>query len=85
MIELTATTAAMLYLCLTLSVLFGLWTYHHYRSRHKKITTLDQELLVCEYCHAAYLGDIAKDVSQCPQCSCYNKQNTYRSHQNKGQ
>lgn len=77
MIELSATTAAMLYLCLTLVVLLGLWSYHHYQSRRKKVLTVAQELLVCEYCHTAYLGNISKNVTQCPLCHCYNKYNKY--------
>lgn len=73
MIALTSTTAAMLYLCLTLSVLLGIWTYNHYQSRRKKIIIVEQELAVCEYCHFAYLIDLSKQVTQCPQCTCFNK------------
>lgn len=73
MITLTATTAAMLYLCVTLTVLLGIWTYHHYKSRSNKIIVVEQELLICEYCHFAYLVDLSKKVTQCPQCHCFNK------------
>lgn len=72
MIELTFASAFMLYLCMTLFVLFGLWIYHHYRSRHREILPLEQELTVCEYCHFAYLEDSAKKLTRCPQCQSYN-------------
>lgn len=78
MIELSANTAVMLYLGLTLGILLGIWGYHHYRSRSKKIFTEEQELLVCEYCHFAYLEDITKSVNQCPQCQSFNKANHYK-------
>ena len=78
MIELSANTAVMLYLCLTLTILLGLWSYHHYQSRRKKIVTSDYELHVCEYCHFAYLEADFKDITQCPQCKLLNKHNRYR-------
>jgi hypothetical protein len=78
MIELTTTTAAMLYLSLTLSVLFGLWGYNHYQNRKQKIITLSQELLVCEFCHGVYMADVSKNVTQCPDCQCFNKHNTFK-------
>lgn len=72
MITLTSTTAAMLYLCLTLATLLGLWGGQHCRSRKKKIDVSDQELLVCEYCLFAYLDDKSKRITRCPQCQSYN-------------
>jgi len=78
MIALSSAEAAMLYLCITMISLLSLWGYQHYQSRRKKIITTSQELFVCEYCHFAYLSDIAKDVTQCQQCLCYNKHNTYK-------
>lgn len=75
MIELSANTAVMLYLCLTLAILLGLWLKHHYYSRRKKIVTIEQELRVCEYCHFVYLDDDFKEVTQCPQCRLFNKYN----------
>lgn len=74
MISLSVTTAAMLYLGLTLAILLGLWAYHHYISLRKKIVIVEHTLRVCEYCHCAYLDAIAKPVTQCPQCHCYNKE-----------
>jgi len=73
MIELYPTTALMLYLCVTLAVLFGIWGYQHYTGRNKKVITSEKKLQVCEYCHFAYLADIGKNVSQCPQCQSFNK------------
>lgn len=77
MIELSANTALMLYLGLTLATLMGLWAVQHFQKRRKKILTHDQELLICEFCHFAYLGDIGKPVSKCPQCQSFNKGNKF--------
>jgi hypothetical protein len=78
MIELTSSTAMMLYLCLTLGTLLGIWATQHYRTISKKIETSEQSLFVCEFCTFAYLADVAKDVTQCPQCQCYNKHNVFK-------
>lgn len=73
MIELTPTTACTLYLSATLAFILSLWIYHHYQSRHNKLITVAQELFICEYCHFAYLGELGKEVTQCPQCASFNK------------
>jgi hypothetical protein len=73
MIELTPTVACTLYLSATLAFLLGLWGFQHYNSRHKKLITVARELFVCEYCHFAYLGELGKEVTQCPQCQSFNK------------
>lgn len=78
MIELTSTTAVMLYLGVTLGVLFGIWIAQNIRSGRKKIIVSEQTLFICEYCTFAYLADVSLDVTQCPQCSCFNKHNAYK-------
>lgn len=79
MIELSTNTAMMLYLVLTLGFVLGIWIYNQYFSKRKKISIAARELLVCEYCHCAYLEELGKPVTQCPQCHSYNKSNKYRS------
>lgn len=79
MIELSANTAVMLYLCLTLTVILGLWMYHHYDSRRKKIVTSEHELHICEYCHFVYLDEDFKEITSCPQCHLLNKNNKYKN------
>lgn len=79
MIELSANTAVMLYLSFTLVVILGLWLHHHYQSRRKKIVTTDHELYLCEYCHCAYLEADFKDITQCPECGLFNKNNKYKA------
>lgn len=79
MIELTPITALMLYLCVTLVTLFGIWGWHHLKSRKQKVIVVKQELLVCEYCHFAYLEQIGKGVTACPQCGSFNKKNQYKN------
>lgn len=77
MIELSPTTAMMVYLCVTLAMLIGIWAYHHYRCRRRKVVLIQQELYVCEYCHFTYLDQVAKPITQCPQCDSFNKKNRY--------
>lgn len=78
MIVLTPITALMLYLCLTLATLLCIWGWHHWKSRTRKVIVVEEELLVCEYCHFAYLGQIGKGVTACPQCGSFNKKNQYK-------
>ncbi len=78
MIELTPSIAINLYLGLTLALVLGIWFYHHYTSKAKKILPSDKRLYVCEYCHFAYLEESAKEVTQCPQCQSFNKDNSFR-------
>ncbi len=73
MIELSTNTAVMLYLVVTLSAVLGMWIFHHYSTRKKKIILAAQELQVCEYCHFVYLIDLEKEITQCPQCRSFNK------------
>lgn len=73
MIELSPSGALMLYLGMTLAVVLGLWIHQHYRSRHKKVLTAENDLQVCEYCHCAYLADRGKALNQCPSCKLINK------------
>lgn len=73
MIELSSTAAFTLYLGLTLGFILSIWVIHHLRGKRKKISLLDQELFVCEYCNCAYLATRGLEVTQCPQCNCYNK------------
>ncbi len=75
MIELSPSTAFMLYLGLTLAAVLGLWAYQHFDSRKSKLTTTDQRIYICEYCHFVYLAEHAKKITQCPQCQSHNKDN----------
>ena len=73
MIELTFTTAFMLYLGLTLMFVMGIWIYSHFKSKQKTIFTCEKELFICEFCHYAYLEDQIKKLNKCPQCGLFNK------------
>jgi len=78
MIEVTAANAALLYLGATLAVLFGLWALYHYRTLRRIILSSPEELLVCEYCHFAYMAEATLKVTRCPQCRSFNKNNRYK-------
>lgn len=78
MIEVSLTTVIMLYLCLTLLILLGLWTYQHYLTRHKKVIVSEQQLFLCEYCASAYVADSSRPVTRCPDCKSLNKDNLFK-------
>lgn len=68
----------MIYLGLTLSAILFLWMAQHYQRRQKKTILSAQKLLLCEYCKCAYVGEISKNITQCPLCHSYNKNNHYQ-------
>ncbi len=73
MIEISSTTAFMIYLSMTLGPLLGLWFAQHYFKRHKKINIDDQKLYICEYCQFGYLDNREQKITRCPQCLSYNQ------------
>lgn len=73
MIELNPATALMLYLALTLMAILGIWISSHYRSRKRRFMPMEKELVVCEFCHFAYLDAGAQKVTRCPQCESFNQ------------
>jgi uncharacterized paraquat-inducible protein A len=77
MIDLTFTTAFMLYLLTTIILVLGIWLYSHYRLRNRKFLPIEKELFVCEFCHFAYVEQSVKKLNRCPQCNLINKKNRY--------
>jgi ribosomal protein L37AE/L43A len=73
MIEITFNTAFMLYLCLTLTILLGVWAYYHLQERNRIIVSSEKKLIICEYCHFAYVDRSLKVIHQCPQCQLFSK------------
>ncbi len=78
MIELTQSTALLLYLGFTLATLLGVWLYSHYKTKSKKVLPLEKQLHICEFCHFAYLDINAKKITQCPQCKSFNQETVVR-------
>ena len=78
-IPISVSTAFLLYLALTLVTLLTLWFIQNLRMQGKPVQLAAKELYVCEYCQTAYLEERTKAVSQCPQCSSYNKQNQFEA------
>lgn len=72
MIELSQTTALMLYLGMTLAFILGVWIYSHYGSRKRCFMPLEKELITCEFCLFAYLDTGGKKITRCPRCESYN-------------
>lgn len=73
MIELNPVTALMLYLALTLAMILSIWAAAHYRSRKRRFMPLEKELIICEFCHFAYLDSGAKKITRCPRCDSFNR------------
>lgn len=73
MIEISSSTAAVLYLGATLCAILGIWIYNHYTGKKKARPPLAQELTVCEFCHFAYLDSSDKGVTRCPRCNSFNR------------
>ena len=78
MIHLSCASAAVLYLSLTVGMIFVLWFSYHFQRKRRTIFSHREELYVCEYCHCLYLEDPAKPNTQCPECKSYNKGNHYK-------
>ena len=83
MIELASSTAFMLYLAATLSALFVLSIIHYISSTKQSLAIESSQLYVCEYCLYAYLADSSEEVSRCPNCSSFNKDNKYNPKKHK--
>ncbi len=77
MIEVSANTAMMLYLSLTLAVILGIWIQQHYASKKRQLSIQENTLFICEYCHFAYLASKHKKINKCPQCHSFNQQNLH--------
>lgn len=73
MIEVSPTTALMIYLCLTLCVLLGLWALQHSRTRKTEILPIEKNMQTCEFCLFAYLVEDTKPITKCPRCSSFNQ------------
>lgn len=80
MISVDVTTALLLYLGFFLFLYLGTWSWSHFKMRKKAPLPPQHQLAVCEYCTFAYLAFADAPVSQCPQCSSYNKNNFYTPH-----
>lgn len=78
MVEITAANALILYLGITLAILFGLWIFQHYASSKRTILSTPEELFLCEYCHFVYLEKAALKLTRCPGCRSLNEGNRYK-------
>lgn len=78
MIELSASSAFLIYLGFTLAALLGMWCAHHWKSARRHVEVSETQLLLCEYCGFTYLEDPSASVTRCPQCHSLNSQNRYR-------
>lgn len=73
MIEITPSSAFLIYLLLSLGTLMAIWLYSHYLDKKKQHVALDSRLTTCEYCHTTYVTPSDQSISNCPQCNSFNK------------
>jgi len=71
-IEISPNTAVLLYLGLCLFIILAIWGWQHFSKRNKKLNLTEKKLVICEFCHYAYLDMGIKKVTKCPQCQSYN-------------
>lgn len=76
MIELSPTTALMVYLGLALAAILSIWIFNHYSARKKVFLPEEKKLHVCEFCHFAYLDVTEKEITKCPRCTSFNRDKT---------
>lgn len=73
MIEVSFSSACILYLFLTLGGLVTIGSYFYIKK--KDLTKFESsKLYLCEYCQHAYIDDIDQVVTTCPQCHLINKE-----------
>ncbi len=70
---LAPTTALMLYLCMTLFVILSLWFWNHLQVKKRIILPPKDHLIICEYCHTAYVSPADKEIAKCPECQSFNR------------
>lgn len=73
MIELSLTSAFLIYFSVALLGIFSLWVIGNKKSRTIYSSLYHQEIQRCEYCHYPYLKEKTEQISQCPQCRSFNK------------
>jgi predicted RNA-binding Zn-ribbon protein involved in translation (DUF1610 family) len=72
MIELSADTACMLYLCVAISLILFQWYKSHKRLTQKKVVDYTQTAKTCEFCGHSFLKTARDALFRCPQCGCIN-------------
>jgi len=78
MITVEISTALLIYLGFFLFLCFGAWLISHLAQRRKQALPSFYNLAICEYCTNAYLAKAGEEVSKCPGCNTFNKNNLYR-------
>lgn len=72
MIEISATSAFLLYLFAALFLLFVLWLKGHFKQKQKKIDLACENIRVCHYCQNAWAAKVGEKISRCPVCKSLN-------------
>lgn len=72
MIEISLSTALVLYSAILGAMVFAIWLYTEVTVRRSYRVLEKQHLWRCVFCGYIYLDEDADTVSQCPQCESFN-------------
>jgi hypothetical protein len=72
MIEISLSSAIVLYSAILGAMVFAIWLYTEVTVRRSYRVLEKQHLWRCVFCGYIYLDEDAETVSQCPQCESYN-------------
>jgi ribosomal protein L37AE/L43A len=79
MIRVDPATALLLYLTATLVALGWIWGRSYWVRRQRDWLLPEACLYRCEFCDYVYLDKREANVTACPQCQSYNKDNRYQA------
>jgi len=66
-------TAIFLYLTASLAIVFVLWIFFEKKAVLPKFVREEADVWECSICAYTYVDSTHHEISQCPQCKCYNK------------
>ena len=79
MIQISLTTALVMYSAILGLVVFAIWAYTELTTRRSYHVLEKQDLWRCVFCGYVYLDERAERVSRCPQCGSFNSEDDKRA------
>ncbi len=73
MFRVDISTAIFLYLTASLAIVFVLWIFFEKKAVLPKFVREEADVWECSICAYTYVDSTHHEISQCPQCKCYNK------------
>ncbi|MCX5759003.1 MAG: hypothetical protein NTU83_10955 [Candidatus Hydrogenedentes bacterium] len=72
MIQISLTSALVLYSAVLCALALAIWTHTEIVARRVQAVLTEQFLWRCVFCGYIYLDEQAESLSRCPRCDCYN-------------